>query len=102
MGGQPVGEEVPLDAAEAGLLDIGLGKDRSGAAHQQQDQAGRVASSWASNASNPQPRELLGAAAVVWRVGGPPRAVSAILPSSLVKGYERGFRPELPHSPGHR
>src|ERR687897_198417 len=48
-------------------------------------------------------RGLLGAAAVGWCGGlAHPRAVPAILPSLLVKGYERGFRPELPRSPGRR
>jgi hypothetical protein len=88
---------VPLDAAEAGLLDIGLGKDRSGAAHQQQDQAGRVASSCAPNASNRSDDEnswepLL---SVMWRVGVPHSRIgySAI---AAGQGVRKGFSTRTP------
>ena len=63
MGGQPVGEEVPLDVAEAGLLDIGLGKDGSAAASNNRTRPGEwLHPGHATRAI--RSHELLGAAAV--------------------------------------
>ena len=94
MGGQPVGEEVPLDVAESGLLNIGLGKDGSAAAINNRTRPGGWLHPWVPNASNPQRRELLGAAAVggvaCWRT---PRAVSALLPSCWSRGTKGVFDP---------
>src|SRR4029453_501568 len=72
-GGQPVGEEVPLDVAEAGLLDIGLGKDGSAAASNNRTRPGEwLHPGHATRATAATRNSWEPLLSVVWRVGAPP------------------------------
>ena len=72
MGGQPVGEGVPLDVAEAGLLDLGLGKDGSAAASNNRTRPGGwLHPGHATRATRSDENSWEPLLSVVWRVGAP-------------------------------